>query len=150
MNARARAPRLVRRHLRPQRPDAADRLTRELGVPAPAARILAARGFEDVDAARTHLAPAPDALHDPFAMAGLPAAVELLAATARRGGRIVVFGDYDCDGVGALAILTTVLRKLGADARPFIPHRLQDGYGLRAPTLRRALEEHEPEAGDGP
>jgi single-stranded-DNA-specific exonuclease len=145
VSARARAPRLVRRHLRPQRPDAANRLTRELGLPGPAARILAARGFEDVDAARTHLAPAPDSLHDPFSMAGLPAAVELLAATARRGGRIVVFGDYDCDGVGALAILTTALRKLGADARHFIPHRLQDGYGLRASALRRALEEHEPE-----
>ncbi|MGA7990009.1 MAG: single-stranded-DNA-specific exonuclease RecJ, partial [Thermoanaerobaculia bacterium] len=98
-----------------------------------------------VEAARTHLEPAPDALHDPFGMGGLPAAVELLAATARRGGRIVVFGDYDCDGIGALAILTTTLRRLGADARPFIPHRLQDGYGLRAPALRRALEEHEPD-----
>jgi single-stranded-DNA-specific exonuclease len=145
VSARARAPRLVRRHLRLQHPDAADRLTRDLGLPAPAARVLAARGFGDVDAARAHLAPAPDTLHDPFSMGGLPAAVELLAATARRGGRIVVFGDYDCDGVGALAILTTALRKLGADARPFIPHRLQDGYGLRAPTLRRALDEHEPE-----
>ncbi len=145
MSARARVPRLVRRHLRPQHPDAAGRLTRELGLPAAAARVLSARGFEDVEAARTHLAPAPDALHDPFAMAGLPEAVELLAATARRRGRVVVFGDYDCDGIGALAILTTALRKLGADARPFIPHRLQDGYGLRTPTLRRALDEHAPE-----
>ena len=47
--------------------------------------------------------------------------------------------------MGALAILTTALRKLGADVRPFIPHRLHDGYGLRAPTLRRALEQHDPE-----
>ncbi|HEX5856418.1 MAG TPA: single-stranded-DNA-specific exonuclease RecJ [Thermoanaerobaculia bacterium] len=145
MSARARAPRPVRRHLRPQHPDAAGRLTRELGLPAAAARVLSARGFEDVEAARRHLAPAAGTLHDPFAMAGLPAAVERLSATARRGGRVVVFGDYDCDGVGALAILTTALRKLGADARPFIPHRLNDGYGLRAPTLRRALEEHDPE-----
>ena len=145
MSVRARAPRLVRRTLRPQQAEAAARLSRELGLPAAAARVLSARGFEDVEAARRHLAPAPDELHDPFAMAGLPAAVERLAATARRGGRVVVFGDYDCDGVGALAILTTALRKLGADARPFIPHRLHDGYGLRAPTLRRALEEHDPE-----
>ena len=78
-------------------------------------------------------------------MAGFPEAVARLAATARAGRRVVVFGDYDCDGVGALAILTTALRRLGADARPFIPHRLQDGYGLKAPTLRRALEEHGPE-----
>ncbi len=145
MSARVRAPRLVRRRLRTQNPEAAARLSRELGVPAAASRVLAARGFDDVEAARAHLSPAPDGLHDPFGMGGLPEAVERLAATAARGGRVVVFGDYDCDGIGALAILTTALRKLGADARPFIPHRLHDGYGLRAPALRRALDEHEPE-----
>jgi len=145
VSARVRAPRLVRRRLRAQNPEAAARLARELGLPAAAARVLAARGFADVEAARTHLSPAPDGLFDPFGMGGLPEAVERLAATAARGGRIVVFGDYDCDGIGALAILTTALRRLGADARAFIPHRLHDGYGLRAPALRRALEEHEPE-----
>jgi single-stranded-DNA-specific exonuclease len=134
-----------RRRLRRQNEAAAAHLARELGLPAPAARVLAARGFDEPDAARLHLSPRPDALHDPFGMAGLPEAVEHLARTARRGGRVVVFGDYDCDGIGALAILTTVLTKLGADARPFIPHRLHDGYGLRAPTLLRALEEHAPE-----
>lgn len=145
MSARVRAPRLVRRRLRTQNLEAAARLSRELGLPSAASRVLAARGFDDVEAARSHLAPAPDGLHDPFGMGGLPEAVERLAATAARGGRIVVFGDYDCDGIGALAILTTALRRLGADARPFIPHRLFDGYGLRAPALRRALEEHAPE-----
>ncbi len=145
MSARVRAPRLVRRRLRAQNPEAAARISRELGLPPAASRVLAARGFVDVEAARTHLSPAPDALHDPFGMGGLPEAVERLAATAARGGRIVVFGDYDCDGIGAIAILTTALRKLGADARPFIPHRLHDGYGLKAPALRRALEEHAPE-----
>ncbi len=145
MSARARAPRLVRRRLRAQNPEAAGKFARELGLPPAAARILAARGFDDVEAARAHLSPQPDGLYDPFGMGGLPAAVERLAATAARGGRVVVFGDYDCDGIGALAILTTTLRKLGADARPFIPHRLHDGYGLRAPAMRRALEEHEPE-----
>jgi single-stranded-DNA-specific exonuclease len=135
----------VRRRLRTQNEDAAARLARELGLPVPAARVLSARGFGEPEAARVHLTPQPDALHDPFGMAGLPEAVERLAETARRGGRIVVFGDYDCDGVGAIAILTTVLTKLGADARSFIPHRLHDGYGLRAPTLLRALEEHAPE-----
>jgi single-stranded-DNA-specific exonuclease len=145
VSARVRVPRSVRRRLRAQNPEAAARFARDLGLPAAAARVLAARGFDDVEAARAHLAPAPDGLHDPFGMGGLPEAVERLAATAERGGRIVVFGDYDCDGIGALAILTTTLRRLGADARPFIPHRLHDGYGLRAPALRRALEEHQPE-----
>ncbi|HQR45242.1 MAG TPA: single-stranded-DNA-specific exonuclease RecJ, partial [Thermoanaerobaculia bacterium] len=113
-----------------------------LAATAPA---LAARDFADAASARDFLEPAPEKLHDPFGMAGLPEAVERLADSARRGARVVVFGDYDCDGVGALAILTPVLARLGADARPFIPHRVADGYGLRAETLRRVLAEHRPE-----
>jgi len=142
---RTRTPRLVRLLERPQRDGAARRLSEELGLSATAGRVLAARGFEEAGPARAYLSPAPDGLLDPFGMAGLPEAVERLAATARHGGRIVVFGDYDCDGIGALAILTTVLKRLGADARPFIPHRLHDGYGLKGATLRRALAEHAPE-----
>jgi single-stranded-DNA-specific exonuclease len=135
----------VRRRLRAQDVEAARRLADALGIPAAAARALAARGFGDPESASRFLAPDPERLHDPFSMAGLPEAVERLAGTARRGGRVVVFGDYDCDGVGALAILTAVLSRLGADARPFIPDRVADGYGLRSATLARALDEHEPE-----
>ncbi len=131
--------------LRAQDGGAARRLAEALGLPAAAARVLAARGFAEPAAARAFLEPSPLQLHDPFLMDGLPEAVSRLADSARRRARVVVFGDYDCDGVGALAILTTVLRRLGADARPFIPHRLEDGYGLKAGSLRRALEEHRPE-----
>ncbi|MFN7987471.1 MAG: single-stranded-DNA-specific exonuclease RecJ [Thermoanaerobaculia bacterium] len=135
----------VSRSLRPHDPDAAARLHRALGVPDAVARVLAARGFVSPEQARAWLEPRPDALHDPLGMGGMPEAVELLAGAARRGGRVVVFGDYDCDGIGALAILTTTLKRLGADAIPFVPHRLRDGYGLRPETLRRVLDEHAPE-----
>ncbi len=129
---------------RPHDPAVAGRLAASLAIPHAAARVLAARGFDEASA-REFLEPSAARLHDPSGMAGVPEAARRLAESARRGGRVVVFGDYDCDGVGALAILTTVLARLGADARPFIPHRLRDGYGLRAETLRRALEEHRPE-----
>ncbi len=123
----------------------ARRLTSDLSLPAAAARVLSARGISSVAEARSFLDPQEGVLHDPFRLGGVPAATEKLLATCERGGRVVVFGDYDCDGIGALAILTTVLKKLGADARSFIPHRLSDGYGLRLPTLLRALDEHDPE-----
>jgi single-stranded-DNA-specific exonuclease len=135
----------VRRVLRPQDPASADLLSRELGIPHALARVLGARGIVDAGAGREYLDPDLAGLHDPFDMAGIGEAVKRLSETARRGGRVVVFGDYDCDGVGAVAILTTVLKKLGADARPFIPHRLNDGYGLRPETLGRAVREHDPE-----
>ncbi len=135
----------IRHLLKPQNPKAADLLAQEIGIPHALARVLAARGVTEADAGRRHLDPAGGRLHDPFEMAGVSEAAEKLAATARRGGRVVVFGDYDCDGVGAVAILTTVLRRLGADPRPFIPHRLNDGYGLRSETLERAIGDHRPE-----
>ena len=142
---RAFPPPRVSRSLRPHDPAAATRLARELGIPDAVARVLAARGITSPREARAFLEPGPDALHDPFGMGGMPEAVDLLVASARRGGRVVVFGDYDCDGIGALAILTTTLKRLGADAIPFIPHRMRDGYGLRPETLRRVLDEHAPE-----
>ena len=135
----------VTRSLRPQDPEAARRLADALSVPPALARVLAGRGVVDTVTARQWIDPRPEALHDPFGMGGMPEAVELLVATSRRGGRVVVFGDYDCDGIGALAILTTTLKKLGADTVPFVPHRLRDGYGLRGATLRRVLDEHSPE-----
>ena len=142
---RAFPPPRVSRSIRPHDPDAAARLVTALGLPPAVARVLAARGIESPGEARAWLDPGPDSLHDPFGMGGMPEAVELLAGSARRRGRVVVFGDYDCDGIGALAILTTTLRRLGADAIPFVPHRMRDGYGLRPETLRRVLDEHAPE-----
>jgi single-stranded-DNA-specific exonuclease len=132
--------------VRPHDAAAAELLARALDVPQAAGRVLAARGFFDTASARAYLNPAPEALHDPFGMSGLPDAVARLGAVAKRGGRVVVFGDYDCDGISALAILTTVLKRLGADAIPFIPHRIQDGYGLKRATLLKVIDEHAPEA----
>ncbi len=126
-------------------PEAVERLRLALEVPAAIARVLVSRGLANVADAKAFLSPDPSGLHDPFLLAGIPQAVEKLAATARSGGRVVVFGDYDCDGVGAVAILTTVLRRLGADARAFIPHRIHDGYGLKPAVMARALAEHEPD-----
>ena len=101
----------VSRSLRPHDPGVAEQLARSLSAcPSALARVLAARGIASAEEARAWLEPGPETLHDPFGMAGMPEAVELLARTARRGGRVVVFGDYDCDGVGALAILTTTLK----------------------------------------
>jgi single-stranded-DNA-specific exonuclease len=62
----------------------------------------------------------------------------------RHSGRVVVFGDYDVDGVTAVAQLRAALARLGADAVAFIPHRLRDGYGLKPDTVRRVLAELRP------
>ena len=123
-----------------------DALARSAGVPRVVARLLRRRGVETAEQASAWLRPAAGALHDPSLLEGAEAAADLLVSTARRGGRIVVFGDYDVDGVTAVAQLRAALRGAGADAVAFIPHRLRDGYGLRPDTVRRVLAECAPSA----
>jgi single-stranded-DNA-specific exonuclease len=119
-------------------------LARAAGVPAVLARLLRRRGVETAAQAAEYLRPAEGELHDAGLLEGADAAADLLVATARRGGRIVVFGDYDVDGVTAVAQLRAALRRVGADAVAFIPHRLRDGYGLRPDTVRRVIDELSP------
>ena len=116
------------------------------GIPDRVARILAGRGLADPASAREFLAPSLDRTPDPFAMKGMDRAVDALVAAARRGERIVVFGDYDVDGVTAVAQLRAVFRALGADTVPFLPHRVRDGYGLKPETFRKVFAEHRPRA----
>jgi single-stranded-DNA-specific exonuclease len=81
------------------------------------------------------LAPEQAELHAPGSMKGLPEAVDLVAAALRAGERIAIFGDYDADGVTATAILHHGLTRLGGDVLTYIPHRINDGYGLSSDGL---------------
>lgn len=77
-----------------------------------------------------------DALADPFLLTGMSAAVERIRRALRDGEAIAVYGDFDADGVCATALLTQVLKKLGAKALPYIPHRVNEGYGLNQDALQ--------------
>ncbi len=72
---------------------------------------------------------------NPFTLKGIPTAVTRLRRALRAGEPIAVFGDFDADGVTATALLVQTLRALGGHARPYIPHRVDEGYGLREESL---------------
>lgn len=114
------------------------------GISPLLARLVANRGARTLAEAREFLDPNPARLADPFLLRGAAEATDLLWWAARTGKRIVVFGDYDVDGVTAVAQLRAALRRAGADARAYIPHRLRDGYGLKPETVRAVLAEHAP------
>ncbi|MGE5414332.1 MAG: single-stranded-DNA-specific exonuclease RecJ [Syntrophomonadaceae bacterium] len=122
----------------------AEALAREAGVSRVLATLLRRRGVSTAEAAHRFLEPGEADLHEPDRLAGAREAAALLLSTARRGGRVVVFGDYDVDGVTAVAQLRAALARAGADAAAFIPHRLRDGYGLKPDTVRRVLRELSP------
>src|SRR4051812_16793686 len=116
---------------------AAAQLADALGVPPIVARLLCQRGLGDPDAARRFLNPSLDYLHDPMALADMPAAVgRILTAIARRE-RIAIHGDYDVDGITSTVILRRALELLGGDVVHFIPERIKDGYGLQPAAVER-------------
>ncbi|HVR18930.1 MAG TPA: single-stranded-DNA-specific exonuclease RecJ [Polyangiaceae bacterium] len=114
-------------------------LASRLGVTATIANWLARRGLSDVEAARRFLAPRLAALTPPDAMADRSAAAERIAHAVRRREKIAVFGDYDCDGMTAAAIMTEVLTALDGDVVTFVGSRFEGGYGLAPAAVERLL-----------
>jgi single-stranded-DNA-specific exonuclease len=80
-------------------------------------------------------------IHNPHLLYGLEEAVDRIFQAIAAGESIIVFGDYDVDGVSGTAILLIALRELGAKVSPYIPHRLSEGYGLSIGALQRILPE---------
>ena len=78
--------------------------------------------------------------HDPFLMSGMDQAVERLQAAVVSGENIVIYGDYDADGVTATALLVDVLRRIGASVGHYIPNRFNEGYGLNNDALTKIRE----------
>jgi single-stranded-DNA-specific exonuclease len=99
--------------------------------------LLLLRGVEKVSDVRPFLAPDFKALRPPEALPGAVAAAERLTAAVRARRRIVIYGDYDVDGITATAILWHGLKLAGADVSFYIPSRLDEGYGLNADALAR-------------
>ena len=105
-----------------------------------AAMILASRGLVDPKQANAYLDCSCDLL-DPFLMTDMALAAGRVGLAMMNGEKIAVFGDYDVDGVTATCLLTDFLRKHGADCVPYIPGRLEEGYGLNPIALRYLAQE---------
>jgi single-stranded-DNA-specific exonuclease len=113
------------------------RLRRELGCSSLAAAILANRGLHEASAAKRFLSPSLRDLRSPFALRDMGPAVERIHRALCRRERILIHGDYDADGIAATALLVDFLRRVGADVTYHIPHRILDGYGMKAAFVRR-------------
>lgn len=122
--------------IQPHDSTAVERLERSVGVPPVVAQLLAARGVTDPDVARSFLDAKLTGLRDPELLPGVPEAADRIHAAVRDRRRIVVYGDYDADGMTASALLLRCLQLLGADVSYYVPSRLDEGYGLNADALR--------------
>ncbi len=126
----------------PARPGAlAEQLSRHLSVSLTLADWLCARGVTDAELAERFLNPKLSALSAPDGMLDRGPAATRLAQAVRAGERIVVFGDYDCDGMTSAAILTEILRALGGNVTALLASRFDGGYGFSDAALVRVLAE---------
>jgi single-stranded-DNA-specific exonuclease len=114
-------------------------LAREIGLSTTAATVLLRRGFRAAADARTFLDPKLASLSSPDGMLDRGVAVSRLARAAKEGERVVVFGDYDADGVTSTALLTEVLTLLGARVIPCLADRFDGGYGVSREAMDRIL-----------
>ncbi len=121
----------------PEREEAA----RTWGVSPLIAQLLYNRDITDAAQARSFLQPKLTDLHEPDTLPGSEAAAERIARAVRDREKIVIYGDYDVDGITASAILWHMLRLADADVDLYVPHRLEEGYGLNTGALEKIHEE---------
>jgi len=119
--------------------EGASALARQLDLLPTFASILTRMGLDQEATARQFLYPRLRNLGDPFAISGICSAVDRVFLALDAGQRIVLYGDYDVDGVVSVALLYRVLKAFGADVHTFLPHRLEEGYGLSEEAVQRCL-----------
>ncbi len=127
-------------HLLSHDAQAIDRLAQAARLSPIVAQLLLNRQISTPEEAQRFLAAPLAGLHEPELLPGMEEGVDRLLAATREQRLICIYGDYDVDGVTGTAILLTCLTHLGANVEYFVPHRLDEGYGLNCATLRTLAE----------
>jgi single-stranded-DNA-specific exonuclease len=121
--------------------EAANSLAGEFAISPAVARVLLRRGFQGREQLAAYLDPNLDALHPTELLKGLPEAVARIRRAIANKEKILLYGDYDVDGTSSIVILKSIFDLLGADASAFVPHRILDGYGMKADRIEQAAAE---------
>ena len=118
-----------------------EEVARRLDVSPLTAGVLIARGVSSPEEARRFLRPSLDDLIDPMLLPDMAPAVDTICRHARDGSRIVVYGDYDVDGLCSMTMMLQFLRLAGLDPDHYVPERGEEGYGVHSEVLRRLRSE---------
>lgn len=115
-------------------------LEKQIGLHPLICQILSNRGFKSAEEVEKFLNPSLADLYDPFMMKDMEKAVDRLIRALREREKIVIYGDYDVDGITSISLLVRYLRQLGGDVGYYIPHRMVEGYGLSEAGLDSVVE----------
>ncbi|WP_220738921.1 single-stranded-DNA-specific exonuclease RecJ [Leuconostoc miyukkimchii] len=130
-------------HVLPQPPEKTiHQLTTQLNIDQLTATIVAQKGYTTPETAFQYLQPSVDQLHDPMQLHDMDKVFTRLTEAAFGGEKIVVYGDYDLDGVTSTAVMVEALEVLGADVTAYIPNRFKDGYGPNIDVYKRLIDEN--------
>lgn len=119
-------------------PKTSRELAADLGIQPVTANVLLSRGFTDPVAARRFLTPDLAHLYDPLLLTGMREAVARIKSAIQAKEKILIYGDYDVDGTVSVVILKKAIEMAGGEANFHVPHRLKEGYGMRADVIERA------------
>lgn len=121
-------------------PQEIQKLADGLSVHPTIARLLIRRGQTDLETAQKFLRPSIDQLHDPYLLDGMKEAIERIRLALANQENILIYGDYDADGVSSTSLLMHVFRTLTPQVDYYIPNRFREGYGLNQDALEWAKE----------
>ena len=120
--------------------DEADRLQEKFKINRLLATILANRGITE-EKARVFLEPTRNDFHDPFNMPDMDKAVERILKAKENKEKVIIYGDYDVDGITSITVLKSFLKDIGIEVAEYIPNRLNEGYGLNKEAIEKIAEE---------
>ncbi|MDX1778055.1 MAG: single-stranded-DNA-specific exonuclease RecJ, partial [Thermodesulfobacteriota bacterium] len=127
--------------IRPQYQEIQQILSPELGISPLLSQLLASRNITTPEDAEIFLSPKLSNLHSPFLMKDMEKAVDRICRAVKEREHIILYGDYDVDGVTGTSLLFLFLKKLGVPVSFFIPSRLEEGYGLHEEVLQKISEQ---------
>ena len=118
-----------------------DYISKTLQIDPLIAQILINRGIKTIEGIKDFLTASLDELYNPFLLPDMKEAVERIGLAIKSGEKILIYGDYDVDGVTATALLHLFFKEIGYETSYYIPNRLRDGYGLREDAICRIKEQ---------
>ncbi|OXM15394.1 single-stranded-DNA-specific exonuclease RecJ [Paenibacillus herberti] len=113
-------------------------LSAELGLSSLAARLLVLRGQSTPQTATQFLSAGVEGLHDPYLLLGMEAAVKRIRLAVEHDEKVLVYGDYDADGVSSTSLMLHLFRELRLRHDYYIPHRMKEGYGMNIAAVEQA------------
>jgi single-stranded-DNA-specific exonuclease len=120
-------------------PDLLQEISSKVGLDRIVTKILFNRQIDSVEAIRQFIQPSLSDLADPYTMFGMDKAVERIMQALQNNEKLMVYGDYDVDGITAASLLYLILNKLGAQVNYYLPNRLVEGYGLSVDGIKEAV-----------